>query len=187
MLFRDWAILLVPSIISVISIFISNALGVKSSKLNKQLQTQEDSYLHYHIPLIQWISKYNPNTWSYFYLTVVPTLNHLEEEFLLKHILQNIQYAPKDVAQLYPIYFDLGGNFDFYIKSSPNFGTSKAEEDTIRCAKIFDKIIINSLKEASRLAIALGYPDTAEPILKAFLEGIDTSESYSRHRAPKVQ
>lgn len=180
---KDWIILILPSVISVISIFISNYLGNKSTSSEHKLNVQEDTYRKYHIPIIQWLSRTNSTMWNYAYLIAIPVSNtsNLASEFILTHVSQNIEYAPKEVVTAYSEYLQRAGNYEFYVYYAPNGNDPELEKSAREISKLFDQIIVASLREAKRLSNTLGYPDIAEPVLKTYERGIAQSGENQRH------
>lgn len=181
---KDWIILILPSVISVISIFISNYLGNKSTSSEHKLNVQEDTYWKYHIPIIQWLSRTNSTMWNYAYLIAIPVSNtsNLASEFILTHVSQNIEYAPKEVVTAYSEYLQRASNYEFYVRFNELAGLGTPVENSAQeIADLFDKIIVASLTEAKKLSNTLGYPDIAEPVLKTYERGIAQSEKNSRH------
>lgn len=177
---KDLLILLVPSVVSIISIFISNYLGVISSNFKNQISIQEKTYNEYHIPLIQWLLQHNKDSWNYARLIAMPNIMQKEPDFILSHISKNISYAPSKAVELYSDYFDLFMSDNYYSFSSASFDNPKVEKEVILKSDIFDQIIIESLKEASILSNKLGYPDIARPVLDNFSLNVHASKG-NRH------
>lgn len=178
---KDWTLLLIPTFVSIISIFISNFLGIKSTEIKHQLSVQEETYNKYHVPIIQWLNKHSVEDWNYAKLVAQSARLGDEHDFLITHITQNINYAPKSVITNFNKYIQKRHFIGYYDFESPMFNDPVAEKEIAVASDLFDKIIIDSLKQSTKLANKLGYPNIAEPMLESFLSEVDLYSEGKRY------
>ena len=60
--------IMISSIVSITSIFISNWLGRKATKDNFQLETKDKAYKNYYIPLMKLLISQNKNSLTYYWI-----------------------------------------------------------------------------------------------------------------------
>lgn len=90
---------IVSSIVTIFSIFISNYLGQKSSQNTHKFSNAEKTYVNFYIPLIRWIALANKDESTYFWLVAIQRYGPLKQQDKLTiHLLNNLEYAPPIVA-----------------------------------------------------------------------------------------
>ena len=171
--------IIVTSIVSIVSIFISNILGRKATLSNHVLENEEKAYQKYHIPLIKWLYRHNDEFINYYGCVAVTRLHIGQKDFLNEHLKQNIELAPSNAVVHFNAYMVKSSGAEFFYKDQTK--NARYEHNAIEASEKFDLIIKYSLIEASRLARKLGYPDIAEPLLKSFYDGIASQNKADRY------
>ena len=170
-------------IIAALSPFLAAACAYYFSVSKKhRLENQEAAYTNYYGPLLSLLIHYKLSSVWYGILRHsifahqtwpdIPIDNSIQNL-----IRQNIKYLPKETG---PTIHKLLMTSDelFYLQGE---GYERYEKHAIDASESFDFIIIESLKEASRLSKKLGYPDIAISLLNEFQKSL-TSRPYDRHK-----
>lgn len=174
--------LVVGSLITVISIFISNWLGRKSTKHDYQLETKNKAYQEFYIPLIKLLINGNKESMTYFWYVALfyqaPEEIRSDDHFntLVKN---NIQYLPPQVVPYIQRYSLESHGAQLFFREDGYDEDYK--HHLVNASDLFDTIIKLSLQEASLLARELGYPDIAMPILETFESIEETKMNYPRY------
>lgn len=171
MTIKDMLQILSGPIISIIAIFISNWLGRKSNHNDFKLKSMENAYLHYHLPLMKILISANKEALTYYWMVAVwysapPGITNKNDN-VLTLVRENLEHLPPEIVKLVPDYMVATGGAKLFFGDNGYRQNYKNALDT--ASELFDEIIKLSLKDASRLADKLGYPDISKPILESFL------------------
>lgn len=167
----NWISMILSPIVSIVAIFISNWLGRKNDKVTFRLDTLKNAYNNFYIPLMKHLISANKNALTYYFLVAIwygaPKPFNKQSDFLLELLRDNLEYLPPEVVNLiHEYHVETSGAVMFF---GDNGYRENYKHNLIKASELFDDIIKISLKEASRLAKTLGYPDIATPILESFL------------------
>lgn len=173
--------IVVPAIVSVLTVLVTLAFSKHSDKNKQFVKTDEENYLKFHVPLIKRLASFNPNSRAFFDVIVVVRMNNLDGDLVLDHFITNIQFVPETTIDLVFEYFKACGDLSFYSIDSNMYQNSEHEKIMIEASNLYDQIILNTLKESTRLSNRLGYPDIATPILESFLSELNADEANRRH------
>ncbi len=171
--------IVITSVVSIVSIFISNILGRKATLSNHVLENEEKSYQNYYVPLIKWLYRHNDEYINYYWCIAVSRLHIKQNDFLNDHLKQHIELAPTDAVIHFNSYMVKSSGAEFFYKDQVK--NAQYEKNAIEASEKFDLIIKSSLKEASKLAKKLGYPDIAAPLLKSCCDGISSQDKTDRY------
>jgi hypothetical protein len=173
--------IVVPAIVSVLTVSVTLAFSKYSDKNKQLVKTDEENYLTFHVPLIKRLASFNPDSRAFFDVIIVVRMNNLGGDLILDHFITNIQFVPETTIDLVFEYFKVCGDLSFYNIDSNMYQNSEYEKIMIEASTLYDQIILNTLKESSKLSKKLGYPDISTPILESFLNELNADESNRRH------
>lgn len=179
----NWISMILSPVVSIVAIFISNWLGRKSERITYQLNTQKAAYENFYIPLMKRLIQANKDALTYYFFVGIwygaPSPANISRDFLNDLLRDNLEYLPREIVELVPDYSVATSGAKMFFGNDGY--RENYREKLVLASDLFDKIIESSLKEASRLAKTLGYPDIASPILESFLHIEYTDMNYPRY------
>lgn len=175
--------IVISSIVSIVSIFISNWLGRKAVKANFQLDTKEKAYKNYYVPLMKLLISSNKESLTYYWFVAswynAPGDLIKTTDPFATLMRNNLELLPPAIVKIVSEYSVATSGASLF------FGESEYRENyrhnLVRSSELFDEIIKKSLQEASILAKTLGYPNIAKPILESFVNMEQTSMNFPRY------
>lgn len=152
------------------------------SKKHK-LENQEEAYKKYYAPLMEILTHYQLSLITYGIAVGAYKQAHFHTKGEIKYndslhrlIRNNIAYVPKTLGP--KLYQFLMSNDNFFYEEGENY--KRYENSAILASEAFDLIIIESLKEASKLSKKLGHPDIASELLEEFQKSL-SAKPNNRH------
>ncbi|WP_414838448.1 hypothetical protein [Carnobacterium sp. TMP28] len=175
--------ILISSIVSITSIFISNWLGRKAVKDNFQLETKDKAYKNYYVPLMKLLISANKDNLTYYWFVAAwynaPGEHKKNTDPFSTLLKGNLELLPPSIVKIIPEYnVSTSGAAMFF---GENEYRENYRHNLIKSSDLFDEIIRKSLQEASKLAKTLGYPDIAAPILESFVDMEQTDMNFPRY------
>lgn len=153
------------AIVSILSIFMANYLGRKSSFADYKQTNKEKRYLNFYVPIIK---KLYSITKGHYSLNTFSIING-NFYYLTHFIVENFELASTEIAEMYQVFYPiLSEGSRFY--TAPEEYKSTFENDAIEAEKLFTELIEQILKEAIVLSKELGLPNIAQPLLETFSE-----------------
>lgn len=149
-----------------------------------KLENEEAAYKNYYAPLMEILTHYQiSNIWygvaiGGFKQASFQTNGKFKVDNRLQDLIRkNIVYVPKTIGT--SLHQFLMSSDDFFYREEP--GYEKYEHNAVLASNAFDLIITESLKEASKLAKKLGYPDIAAELLHEFQKSF-VNHPDNRHK-----
>lgn len=175
--------MIISSLVSITSIFISNWLGRKATKDDFQLGTKEKAYKNYYVPLMKLLISQNKSSLTYFWIVATwynaPGQLKKTTDPLQALLNNNLELLPPNIVKIVPEYSVATSGATMF------FGDNEYRENyrhnLQESSDFFDEIVKKSLIEASRLSKTLGYPDIAKPILESFVNMEQTDMNFPRY------
>lgn len=154
----------IPSIVALVSIFISNYLGRKAITADFKLKNLQVRYETFCIPVIKDLCSVPPDSFS---LLKVASLVHAGDlYFLPKHIKSNLAYCnPKIISNYHLLLSEITSAKRFY-----QTGDKKYEQNAINAEMYFSKIVLVILEDSIELSRQLQLPNIAEPLISSFAD-----------------
>lgn len=175
--------IMISSIVSITSIFISNWLGRKATKDNFQLETKDKAYKNYYIPLMKLLISQNKNSLTYYWIVAAwynaPEPLKKSTDPLKILLTTNLELLPPNIVKIVPEYSVATSGAALFF--GDNEYRENYRQNLQESSDFFDEIIKKSLTEASRLSKQLGYPDIAKPILGSFVNMEQTDMNFPRY------
>lgn len=175
----EWIAIIITSVVSIVSIFLSNYLGVKSSQAKTKYETQRQAYLDLYVPFTKWILSAREGYACYYFLVAVSRKDINASDNLEKMIKNHFEILPKDSAIKCQHYCMESSNAELFY--SDRDGHLKYEDHAKNASNLFDQIVPELLEEGSRLANKLGYPDIPDEALKVYKANVGKIEGRQRY------
>lgn len=198
--------ILIPSIVSVASIYISNYLGRKSYLNKIELENKKNLYSNFYFPIISRLLNYSYKDLDYFHLIAyerliainitkdltnqlpkelfnsIENLSKNHDDWLLDALYKNLIHIPTSIAiKLNDYNLATSNSLLFLALNKDGCYNEEYRKFHYKASSLFDKIIILILKEAQKLSEELKYPNTPESVLNIFLAGMERTDP--RYRA----
>lgn len=174
---------IIAIIVSVISIFISNWLGIQNQNKSRQIELKREMYLNLYVPLLKWLHSSSAVTTNYYWLIAVPRFLSEQPDKLEQLMLTNFEKLPIQVTNYYKLYVQSTKQARAFYNSSETMYNPKYEAFAKQASELFDLIMIELLKEGSSLAQELGWPNIPKSTLIAFRNEI--KHNRTRYIAPQ--
>lgn len=187
-------------LISIISIFISYRLGLKTIERKKEIdderdnnlriiedkriekkrliESKKDIYNKLYIPLIKLLIVDNEySIYDYRQIVIEPYRNEGKTDQFLKIITQNIDIIPSEIINEFK-------GYGYHTKEAMKFSIDKDRFKEVSynySAKIFDNILNILLKNGSEMAKELGFPNHFNIIIKQHHQNKFNSKQYKNY------
>lgn len=161
----------ISAVVSLISIGISNWLGIKIKLKQDKIEYKKEIYLSLYVSLLKWFHASNFMEKSYYWQIAFPMYVQGGQDSLSELLIQNFEKLPVRVAKYYSEYTQNSiSAIEMYLGEEFNYDY---EHHAKRASELYEYIIRELLLEGSKLAQKLDLPDIATATLKQFDEDMN--------------
>lgn len=164
-------------LVSFISVFVSNWLGRKAAVAEMGNNQRLKRYQEYYIPFIKQIYNVKPYYWSFYDFRNNTALDGSNSYSELSDLMFNkMEYMGPDLPPLVThleiiaedVYSDVNLALYSGFQNAPSL--EQAAEKVEIANDLFDKIVVETLQEATQLAKELKLEPIAKPLLSSYLD-----------------
>lgn len=177
MTIKNW-LYLASIIVSIVSVFLSNWLGQRAVIAKSSNEQKLKRYQNYYVPFMKFLYKTKPEYWNFYDLRTARNENLDGSAIyeLSQLMSNNLEYMGKDLPPLIA-HFNLIADerySDIGVTLNSKFVNAPSLDDTVKGVKevnaLFDKIVVETLQEATQLARTLSLEPISEPLLASYLD-----------------